>query len=708
MTSRPTGSAPKLCANRGAFDQIRNEHANYFTVKTQKQSRGTQPKIRRWSQTASNLGSWTFLLTFVIVLATLPVGGVNAATVESGESAAEQQRKLISVLKSGAPPQDKAIACKRLAIYGTKDAVPALALLLADQELASWARIALEVIPDPAADAALRKAAGKLQGKLLVGTINSIGVRHDQKAVGDLVHMLKDADPEVASASAVALGRIGGRKAARALEESLAGAPAAVRPSAAEGCVLCAEQFFAQGNPADAVKLYDQVRAADVPKHKILEATRGAILARQSAGLPLLLEQLRSSDPARVGIGLRTARELPGRDVTQALTAELDRCPADRQAFLLLAVADRHDPAALPAILKAAEAGPIKVRFVAVGVLDRLGSASSLPVLLQVAADSDAALKAAALAALARLPGSEIDADISSRLTQATGRTRQALVEVAAQRHIEAALPEIVRSAEASDPALRCAAVQAIGVLGHERQATELVRLLQDQQGAKERADIEAALVALSSRSGSRCVPNLLSLEQSNDPSVRLIGLHVLASAGGPDALAAVKSAVADRDETVQDEAVRTLSTWPNNWPEDSAVEAPLLALARDGKKNTHQVLGLRGYLQYVQGDKHLRNDEKPAKVKDVMPLLKRPEEQRLAIAILSAVPNASALELLLVLTTESAIADDACAAIVQLSEEKMTGVSSQQRRQALQTVVAKSTSDDTKRKAQALLKKSE
>ena len=70
---------------------------------------------------------------------------------------------------------------------------------------------------------------GKLQGRLLIGVINSIGVRRDAKAVDGLAVRLKDADAEVASAAAVALGRIGGTPAAKALEQSLAGAPAAVR-----------------------------------------------------------------------------------------------------------------------------------------------------------------------------------------------------------------------------------------------------------------------------------------------------------------------------------------------------------------------------------------------------------------------------------------------------------------------------------------------
>ena len=123
-------------------------------------------------------------------------------------------------------------------------------------------------------------------------------------------------------------------------------------------------------------------------------------------------------------------------------------------------------------------------------------------------------------------------------------------------------------------------------------------------------------------------MPSLLALAHSEDSALRTIGLHALASAGGPEALSAVKSAVEDTDESVQDEAVRTLSNWPNNWPEDGSVGEPLLALARSDRKTSHQMLGLRGYLQWVKGDKQLKDVEKVQKVNDLGPLLKRPEDQ--------------------------------------------------------------------------------
>ncbi len=660
------------------------------------------PRIRAHTlvSTVALLASCLAALSLLLAASPTP-----AAAANDHNCSPEQVCELITLLKSNGPKADKALACKKLAIFGDKNAVPALASLLPDPELASWARIALEAIPGPEADAALRNAMDKVQGRVLVGVINSIAVRRDPKAVSGLVKKLKDPDPDIASAAAVALGRIGGAKAARALTESLPTAPEAVCTDVAQGCILCAESLIAQGKRPEAVKLYDAVRVANVPWNRQLEAIRGAILARQSAGLPLLLTQLRWPDKTMYGIGLRTARELPGRDVTEALAAELRRCSPDRQSYLLLAIADRSDDAVLPTVLQAAVGGPQSLRLTAVGVLDRLGNVSSLPVLLTVASDPDADLAQAALAALARLPGNEVDADLLSRLPAATGKNRQVLVLLAGQRHIDRALPDVVSSANDSDADVRTAAIQTIGILGTDAQAPALVKLLQGTKDAKERGDIEMALLAISGRTGVRSVPALLPLARNDDSALRIIALHVLASSGGPEALAAVQAAVQDKDETVQDEAVRTLSTWPNNWPDDSGVAQPLLALAKSDAKTSHEVLALRGYLQYVHANKQLSNDDKISKVTDVLSLIKRPEERRLAIAAVGAIPAPGALALLLTFAAEPAVAEDACSAIVKLAASPMPAVPKDQRQKALEVVVEKADTNATKQQARKLLK---
>jgi HEAT repeat protein len=392
------------------------------------------------------------------------VCSMTAWAVAQDAPATDVEAQLISVLDSpDAAPADKALTCKKLLVHGTKNAVPSLAKLLPNPELSSWARIALEVIPDPAADAALREALTTVTGRQLIGVINSIGVRRDAEAVAALVSKLADTDPEIVAASAYTLGKIGDPAATQALELALTAVTPPLRSAVAEGLLLCAGRLLAADQAAEAVRIYDLVRAADVPKQRIIEATRGAILARRGEGTTLLVEQLKSTDEKLFAIGLTTARELTGDTVTMALLTELPSIAPERQALVMTALADRGDATALPQVMKAAQEGPLAVRIAAVQVLPRLGNVSCVPVLLAVASESDAGLAAAAREALKSLPGDDIDKDLVERLAGADAKVRLALVGAVGDRRIAAAVSQLRQAADDSDAKVRAAALLALG-----------------------------------------------------------------------------------------------------------------------------------------------------------------------------------------------------------------------------------------------------
>ena len=232
------------------------------------------------------------------------------------------ESQLIAVLQSDAPLFDKAKACQRLAVIGTKKCVPVLAKLIADKELSHYARTGLEPIPDPSVDAALRDALGKLEGGLLAGVINSVGMRRDAAAVADLKKLLGSADPAVAGAAAWALGRIATPEAVKILRGKLAG-PASLRPAVADACLTAADSLLAADKQADAVNLLDALREADMPAHIQIAALQGAIRARGPDGLPLLVECLRSKDKARFRVGLQMVQEMGGPEMARALMQEL-------------------------------------------------------------------------------------------------------------------------------------------------------------------------------------------------------------------------------------------------------------------------------------------------------------------------------------------------------------------------------------------------
>ena len=99
-----------------------------------------------------------------LAMAAVLLGGAAFARSQDVATTQSREQELLAVLRSETPESEKAITCKLLAIYGSPAAVGDLAALLGNERLASWARIALEPVPGPEADAALRTTLLKTLG----------------------------------------------------------------------------------------------------------------------------------------------------------------------------------------------------------------------------------------------------------------------------------------------------------------------------------------------------------------------------------------------------------------------------------------------------------------------------------------------------------------------------------------------------------------
>ncbi len=548
------------------------------------------------------------------------------------------EAELLETLRTGEPAK-KAVACKQLAIHGSKNAVPELAKLLHDDQLASWSRIALEAIPDPSADEALLKAAESLKGKLLVGAINSLGVRRSAIAVDLLVPRLNDSEGEVAGAAAIALGRIGGDEATKALRTALPKAAEAARSEVAEACILCAERLLSEGKADEAAEIYDEVRKADVPKQRVVEATRGAILARQADGVPLLVEQLKSDDKTFFNLGLTTARELKSPKATEALAAMLASSRPDRAALLITAIGDRGDLTP-PGVLAAAKQGEPQVRIAALGVMSRSKDASSVPDLLAIAAEPNAEVAEAAKAALAQLTSPEVNKQLVKQLANIEGARLAALIEVIGRRRVEAT-DALVNALQNSDRSVRSAALTALGeTIGPQ----DLQVLLSQTLAAKNAEDAESAARALKAASvrmpdRDATAGELAAALAKAPPAAKQTLLEILGAVGGEKALETIAAAIKNGDAKVQDAGTRVLGEWM------TADAAPvLLQLAQDPAVEKYQVRALRGYLRIAR-QFALADDERIAMAQRALDAAQRVEEQKLALEALQRSPTSAALE---------------------------------------------------------------
>ena len=592
----------------------------------------------------------------------------NMALADGPATSPEKEQELLAVLKSDAAPADKAITCKQLAIYGSAAAVPELAKLLPIPELSSWARIALESIPGPEADEALRTATESLQGRLLVGTINSIGVRRDAAAVAALSGKLKDADAEVAAAAAVALGRIGNNDASKALRTALADSSPEVRSFVAEGCVLCAERLHSEGKSADAIAIYDEVRAADVHLQRIVEATRGAILARGQDGIPLLVEQLHADDRALFRLALGTAREFPGSEIDQVLVTEMMTSPDDRAALIVQAMADRKETVVLTAILKAAEQGPLAVRLSAVDALARVGDVTCLNSLLKIAVDKDAELSVAAKDTLAELPGDNVNAQIVALLPKAEGATYPLLIELVGKRRIEA-VPQLLKALDNNSGVVRSAALVALGETVSLQQLSVLIDQVVAPKKSEDAEIAQKALKAASIRMADReaCAKELsAAVDRVKSVPVKGTLLQILGAMGGTNALQAVGKAAKSTDAQLQDISSRLLGEWMT---EDAA---PVLLELAKIPSNPYQVRALRGYIRIAR--QFVLPDAKRTEMcQTAFDAARQTAEKKLVVDILKRYPTVDNLKMTIKLMKVPELKDDATQAMLVIAQ-KLSG----------------------------------
>jgi len=438
---------------------------------------------------------------------------------------------------------------------------------------------------------------GTLEGRSLIGVINSIAVRRDAGAVPGLTQRLKDKDAEVASVAAVALGKIGGEPAIKMLRQSLAGVPVAVRSAVAEGCILAAERLLADGKSTDAAAIYDEVRQADVPKRRIVEATRGAILARGSEGIPLLVEQLRSEDSKMFQIGLMTARELPGQAVAEAVAAEMAKATPQRGASLLYVLAGRDDATTLPTMVQVAKSGPKPMRIAAITALQNSGSASCVPTLLMIAVEGDAEITDAAKTALAEFPNKEVDASIAAQLPKAKGKMLVVLMEIVGQRQI-AATPALIKALDDSDATVRQTALAALGETIELKDLDVLTLRVTSPKKAEDTATAVKALRTACVRmpDGDACAGKLVGAMSRAPMETKCTILDILGAMGGPKALQAIAVAGKDASPELQDTATRLLGEWMN-------VDAGpvLLDLAQNAPVEKYRIRAIRGYIRLVR-----------------------------------------------------------------------------------------------------------
>ena len=646
-----------------------------------KYARGIKTPI---TYSAANV--WEYLPKYDFGASRRPLESIDE-TIRNARPGDEARKSLeshlIAVLSdASATVAAKDFACSRLSIVGTAASVPALAKLLSDEKLSHPACIALERIPGPAAEEALAKALGSVQGKLRVGLIYAVGNRRIQAAEAQLIDILRGADALAAEGAAKSLGKLAGPTAAEALVAAIDAhvtphVDASLRDAIADSCLKCAERLTSANKQAEALAIYQKILAKEVSGQAKVAATRGTIVIQGAAAAPLLFEQLTSADAKRQTMALLLVRTLPGGDFTKAVASQLGTLPADKQADVLAALGDRNDPQAIPAILAGLKSDQPAVRLAAVQALGHVGDASVVPALLAAATGSEKEIAEAAANSLATIPGGSLDAVLLESLNfrlvasdappSAAQREKEfrVLIDVLGRRGYGPATPSLIACAHLPQPAIRLAAIQASGKTVPVSDLATLVGLLIDAQNPREATAAETAIATVSTRSDENAAVQgalVARLGRAGIPA-KLALIRALGRLGGPKALEAVQAAAGDANAEIQDAAIRALCDWP-----DAGVADELLKLVQQSKSEKYRLLALRGYIR-IAGLATLPREQRLAMCREALRVANRDDQRQAILGVLSHMASADALALVLPLLDAESSKEEAGVAAVAIGE---------------------------------------
>ena len=612
----------------------------------------------------------------------------------------EIEKQFLTVLQSDSTPAAKQFICRKLSVIGSEQAVPTLAAMLTNPDTSDMARYALERIPSAAVDKALRSALTGTDGNMKAGIITTLGQRRDVKSVPALSRLIYNSNSTIAAAAAAALGQIADTEAAKALVQAKEKTTGKVRQEVLAALIQCAQRLSVAGQHKRALDIYRRLYAAAEPTPIRGAALRGVVNTDREKAPAIIIDVLKSNEPAMQAVAIPRVREIEGAQFLKAVMAQLPKLSSAAQVQLLSALAGKGDPVALPAVIDAAKSADHSVRIAALDALGKLGDASTVGLLVRIAASTAGEEQKTARNSLYSLRGPEINRAVSSLILKSDPKVKVEVIRGIQQRRIYAATEILFRNAKAPDSKVRLESLKALKVIAEPKHLPELVKLLVDVQTEAERKEAEKMVVAVSGKitdlnARAREVLNVLS--SIEDIEVKCSLLSVLAKIGDSNALGVLRRALKDDVREVQTAAIRALSDWPTAEP-----MADLQKIAQSSDDKTHQTLALRGFIRLVEvvdGS----DEDKIELYRRAMDMASEPGEKKLVLAALTKNRSLPALKMAAESLDDDALQPEAEAAVVKIADSTYKK-HPEKSRKILKKVLEITTDDSRSKKAQRVL----
>ncbi len=571
------------------------------------------------------------------------LGGLTTYVNRTGK---EDLRKLyakavIKALDSESNKNVKAFLVRQLQRCGRKESVRSLKKFLSDPRLSEPAVLALLAIGSFEAETVLLRSLNSVPQKNKASIIKALGELRSQRAVRKILKVSSIRDRELSSVTLFALANIGDPRAEDVLNKFAITAGPYERAQAPSLYLLYAQRLAEHGQKQLCVNICRELiqsymspqeshvacaalaEMADVLEEKIFD---DLLAAMDSPSKEFRIKALELSD------------RIPGQEATIRWIERLENSRPEVRAEIIGMLEKRGDTSALPLILSELKSESSIVRLAAIPAAVSLGNSSVLhelwPMLQTGSKEEIEVLKLAFLS----FPTHLIVPQAARIIDDVPLPARTALIEVLSERQAREYADVVFDQAKTEDETLRETALAALERLSRQEDLPLLLEMLLAATENREILLLQNAVVAsanLIENIESRADLLLAALE-TNANHLNL--LRILPRIGGKKALQIVIEKTGSEDARVQSVAVYSLAMWP-----DIAALEDVCRIILTTENPTFRYVSLQGYIRLIQ-EAELTPKEQYSLLEVVFHAAVEPADKKVIISGLSRIKSEQSL----------------------------------------------------------------
>lgn len=615
--------------------------------------------------------AWAFLPTYQFGDDWAPLllieDEVEKSTV-SAETQRETAAKLAAYLSDETSYPGRQFVCMQLRLVGGAAEVPALAKYLFVPTDVENARLALEVIDDPASLVPLREALDRFEGDALIGVVNSLAKRKDAESFDKIAALTKSTDLKTADAALYALGRFGDAGA----EFLLASDPAPENRTAAEALLNIADGWLDADENGKAKRIFERFALPAAPP-----GVRKASLK----GLLQIMTPAEREDAVTAWIFGDDAerRKIAAERIATLSDAAFDRIAAKKDSLpsamldpFYEAAVLRGRTSVLADLTAMMEKGDSVQKASAIRRLGRLDDPSVIPAMVDQLRSEDAAVQSAAMDALLGLPREETAPLLIAAVEKAPAETSEA-IDLLARMKWHPAIDPLIALAKNPDASIHNPVLRGLADLA-DPDSADLPRLVDLYLYASTkgyRDDVERTIVLVCGKeenASDRVFEAAKSLSGGSEiPESTLITiLPLLGKLGGEEVYARIEGFKSDSRPAVRQAAVRALCNWPTAEHADE-----LWTLATDAENPAYRRMALRAFIRVQVLENDRPSSEILAQFRKAMPLAAADEDRILIIQRAAEVRTPECIEWIFSFLDDTALTESVSEAVVKMAHHR-------------------------------------